>query len=73
MKVVSIEWLDAASIAGWHTKDALGLVTIRSVGWLVSEDKQKITVAASYDKQNDAYGCTVTIPKPWVKKRKVLK
>lgn len=73
MKVVSIEWLDAAATAGWHTKDSMSLMTITSVGWLAREDKEKITVAASYDKQNDYYGCSITIPKAWIKKRKVLK
>lgn len=61
--IVLIEWRDAQSSPGWHGADELqrGLAAIKSVGWLVSESEESVTLAISVG--THAAGDLLSIPK----------
>ena len=50
MNLVYIEWADAATTNGWTYKEDTGLMQVRSVGWLVAQDKKTLTIATSQSK-----------------------
>lgn len=72
MKAIYVEWEDAASMAGWHRSDEHRLILIKTCGFLASEDKKSITVSCSRDEENDYWGSCITIPKAWIKKKRVM-
>jgi len=47
MKIVEIKWIDAIGDGGWCPYDCHGNknMVIHSIGWLVSEDEQSVTVS----------------------------
>ena len=77
--IVYIEWVDAASMSGWATKDAieehLGLVVCNTVGHLCYEDDERYVVSCTLSKGCNDEGCEehlkyadpFAIPKIWVK------
>ena len=74
MKVVRVDWIDAQHPAGeWVSRDALEgpLPVIKSVGFLVHEDKHKVVLAVSTD--GNLVSGEMTIPKVCVKRRKVMR
>ena len=71
-KKIYCEWLDASTHAGWHKAEETDLVLVKTLGWLMFEDKEKITVAASYD-ENRYCVSSNTIPKKWIKKRRYIR
>jgi hypothetical protein len=73
MKMMYVEWEDAASMAVWHRAEDHKLILIKSSGFLASEDKNSLTLSCSRDEENDFWGACITIPKTWIKKKKVLK
>lgn len=72
MKVVYIEWIDAVASVGWekqsipHSPDLC-----QAIGFLIHEDKTGITLAATVSKEES--NSRITIPKGWIKSRKVIK
>ncbi len=73
LKAVRVDWIDAEHPAGeWVSRKALKgpLAVIRSVGWLIHEDKHKIVLAVSV--ADDHVSGEMTIPKVCVRKRKPL-
>ena len=80
-KIIYIEWVDAASDAGWHFRDSAeewakdgGLMV--SCGIFVTENKDFICIATTEDSKtnyNKTAFCNLQkIPKKWIKKRKFL-
>lgn len=76
-KLLYVEWYDAVgSENGWiDTSDAKKSkpVLIKSCGILLKEKKDYVTLVLSIDKINDNISGFITIPKKWIKKRKILK
>ena len=75
LKFVEIHWDDAASSSEWRKRDELptvmGCVTR---GWLLYEDDNQVTLAATLQKVNDGeVGELISIPQGMVKKMKRLK
>lgn len=70
-KIVFIEWIDASTTHGWSSLDDLGIETCFSAGFLVRETDEDISIAAAISEHQ--VNATITIPKAWIKKKKVIK
>lgn len=69
-----VEWLDVTGSAEWHTPDDLpdasGLA--HSLGWVICEDAEFLTMAASRMADDSLIGDVLRIPRSLVRrKRKV--
>lgn len=67
---VEVEWQDAYGIARWDSLEehkARTTAPIKSIGYLVTRDRDKITIVQSV---GDSGSCadSLTIPKGWVVK-----
>lgn len=81
MKLVYIEWEDAHSSNGWHTKEEFEQFineapVIIQIGWVFEETKRYIAIAARHapngiftNDDDEAYGQIQRIPKTWIRKR----
>jgi len=86
-KLVYIEWVDAYQDVegGWRTEDDIdmwlekyGDFVIKQCGWLIKVEKEFIVIASEIHKGHDEddlpqFSLIQKIPKPWIKKRKVIK
>jgi hypothetical protein len=75
MKLVMIEWLDSAFCSGWVPKETAKRHTfskITSVGILLHEDNEKVTIMQDMSDKDDA-GDGITIPKVAVTRIRYLK
>ncbi len=73
-KIIHLEWVDSTSMQGWVNDYKTPNVNCVSVGLLVSENKESITIASNKSLGfENAYGQYMTIPKCAIKKRKWLK
>lgn len=72
LKIIEVEWEDAATVDGWHEADTEpGGSMCLTVGYLVAETKERISLAGSV---GDDEACAVmTIPKGCVRKRRVIR
>lgn len=70
-KFIFVEWVDAAVLGNWATTDDSGVETCFAAGFLVKETDIDITVAAAVSEHQ--INAAISIPKAWIKKRKVLK
>ncbi len=74
-RVVMVEWIDAASMAGWCTADDLadlpGAARVKTVGWFIEEDKEAVTLAMSLSEFK--YGDLMRIPHGTIVSREVIK
>ncbi len=75
MKIIYIEWNDAVSLDYWIDTSEIKpeLALIISVGMLVMENKEIITIALNHDISNSKHSCIINIPKAWIKVKKVIK
>ena len=82
MKLELVEWVDSNSCSGnWNSRQAImkrppGGMLIRSVGWVVQENRETIVVVPhlTYE-ENDTFGSgkgDITIPKVAIVSRKPL-
>ena len=67
IKVAIIEWADAASARGWATEKAAteedsGLSLVISIGILVAQDKQSVSISTSLD-QGGKFVDILSIPR----------
>ena len=74
---VEIEWSDAYEMeSGWHDlEDAEKItpLTVFSLGYVVKDTKEFIIISADIGRKGDSdCGRVQVIPKPWVKKIKLL-
>lgn len=72
--MILIEWTDAESIDEWTQKSEIdhGSALIKSVGWILNENKKTVTLALNYDTKNDAYSCIIKLPIKMITKRSIL-
>jgi hypothetical protein len=75
--IVEVTWEDSATRAAWHSlEEAKGdkFLVIKTLGYLVNDVPQKVTVAASIDdKEHADVGDVTTIPKSCIKRIKRLR
>jgi hypothetical protein len=74
---VEIEWIDAYEMeSGWHDlEDAEKITppTVFSLGYVVKDTKEFIILSADKGRKGDSdCGRVQVIPKPWIKKIKLL-
>jgi len=74
-KLLFVEWLDAASESepGWKALESIdpNPVVCWSVGWLLHENTDAITIASSVNAEH--FDGDVTIPKSWIRRQVELK
>jgi len=76
--MVRITWLDAKDTeTGWlHIKDIVNapLAVCQEVGWMVTNNNERIVIMRSYSKDKDDVtgGGAIAIPKGWIKKIEYL-
>ena len=74
--LVMITWLDATDIeTGWLSLQEIKekkLASVESVGWIVEESEEKITLIGCWDETDQNGGRGGVIPKPWIVQRKRL-
>lgn len=71
MKILYVEWMDAAASSSWDKFDNNGIHFCRSIGFLIKETKLDITLAAAVS--GDEANATISIPKVWIKKKRIIK
>jgi len=74
---VEVEWLDAYEMeSGWHEfekAEKITCPTVLSLGYVVKETKESIILSADKGRKGDSdVGRVQIIPKPWVKRIKIL-
>jgi len=73
-KVIYIEWKDATGAQGWHdAKAELPLALIHSVGWLIRETKNAVTITTGIAQEDGGYMGMQSIPKAGIIKRRYIK
>lgn len=73
MKAVMVEWLDSVGMQGWTEETKLDPIKIVSVGILVKETKETITLAISKGNQKPPqYDSLLSIPKFAIQMRRRL-
>ncbi len=76
MKLVLIQWVDSAFAQGWMSResiDAHKLSKCISVGLLVAESDEQVTIMQSASVDKEQYGDGITIPKCSIKRMRQLK
>lgn len=75
MKYVKIHWRDATSVDEWTDMTTISpeCHMIETIGHLVIEDEDTITVALSFDAKGEAYSNFIHIPKGMVVQKKLVK
>lgn len=75
MKIIYIEWNDAVSADGWSDTSEIEpeLALIVTVGILIKETDDIITVGLNQDITNEKHSCIMHIPKPWIKSKRIIK
>lgn len=72
MKVIYIEWLDSSSTHGWQKNIPNSTLKCTSVGYLIDETREKLTMAMSHDVDNNNYCQFMEIPKRVITKKRFL-
>ena len=79
MNIELIIWRDAESESSEWTSREKAIVyakeqlpNVESVGFILHETKDAVTLVHSWDKTNDAVTHAIKIPKKWIIKRKKL-
>ena len=72
LKILYVEWVDAAAGNGWEKVERLDDIhKCISIGFLVKETKESIVLAAAVSE--DEANATIAIPKAWIKRKKRVK
>ena len=76
MKLVYVEWVDSSSLDRvWNSESLIRECSVcrcRSVGWIVHETEDHLTIAGHSD-GDEHWSGEMTIPKAAIKRRKILK
>ena len=64
MKAVFVEWMDAESIDAWTSLSEVDhtLAAVHTIGYLIAETEDSITVASNLDTKNESASCIMKIP-----------
>jgi hypothetical protein len=81
--LVYIEWVDSAAMHGWRSldyiKEEATVAVIQSVGWIIRESEESITIVAHMHKELPQNGVTryasdpTTIPTAMITTRRVMR
>jgi hypothetical protein len=74
LPVYYLEWVDSASCRGWTEVERIdpSPKVCRSIGFLVMENKEVITIAGHFSDNPDLCNGDITIPKVAIIKRKKI-
>jgi len=75
MKIIVLNWIDACASSEWEDIDQakeLHPHAIQSVGHLLYEDEEKITLAMSWDTEREAVSECLSVPKKWISEKKEI-
>ena len=78
MKTVYLEWIDATSHSGnrWVDREriisASGVSLCKTIGFVLKEDADQITIITSIEAKYDSVAGDITIPKCAIRKRRVV-
>lgn len=62
LRAVYIEWNDHCTYFGWKDHEhEFPIFTVRTLGWLVQEDKDKVVVSASWTYLDDVADPTIIL------------
>lgn len=69
LKIVKVDWVDAAASVGWQDSvyEGDGLAYCTSVGFPVHEDKNQIVLAGTYS--DGSHNNRIAIPKAWIRNK----
>ena len=70
-----VTWLDAESIDSWtegHEIDHT-IAPVMSIGWVLNDSFEGLTLALNHDTKNDSYSCIMKIPRGMIVTEKVIK
>jgi hypothetical protein len=70
-QLVYVEWVDAVSDGGWEDNVKVDIHPVRTVGFIVDENKDGICLASTLS--HEMSNARMHIPKAWITKRKVIK
>jgi hypothetical protein len=73
MKVLYVEWEDAAASIGWGDGSTDDVSSCVSIGKVVKETSNALILAGTWGAEDSDTNCRIAIPKGWIRKRKVLK
>lgn len=76
MKLVLVEWVDSAHSSGWHILDEiskLDSLQCRSVGWVLTDTKEQITLISSIASDPDQACGSMVIPRRAITKLTTLR
>jgi len=75
MNLVKVDWIDSETHMGWESAAEFmdKLNTVTTVGYLVYENEEQITIASSYDPEAEHYNSVIRIPKVCVTNREEIK
>ena len=77
MQIIYLEWVDAMSRDAWLDIEEVEkwadekAVSIKTIGFLLKENKDFITVIQNYN--IDSCSMVMKIPKAWILKKKLIK
>ena len=68
-----VTWIDSIGSSGWRTIDEIPLESeiCTSIGWLIRETKETITLVGSKSLQTNSFNGVLTIPKIAIRKKKI--
>ncbi len=70
MEMVELFWIDSTGFTGWTKSNVPETrATCHTIGFIVNETDEFITVAATYDNFTESYHSPLTIPKVAITKR----
>jgi hypothetical protein len=68
--IIAVEWIDAVSNSGWEPIDKQEPPhTCTTVGFLVFENQEYLTIAATFGEPPAETNNRISIPKGWIKNR----
>lgn len=72
MKVIEVDWIDSTGFSGWQPVDRAGYSAgeMKSIGFLIHEDKKSITISASMG--IGLCDSPISIPKCAILKRRTI-
>lgn len=75
MRALYVEWLDPTAGGDWLTIKEINLQfkPIKSVGWLIKEDKLAVLISLNWDEEEDKICEFIKIPKDLITKRKWIR
>jgi hypothetical protein len=69
--IVIVRWVDAHVDGSWEQETDGKLADVTTVGFLVKETDESLVIASTVSPP--MHNCRITIPKAWIKERKVIK